>query len=525
MAFKTNKSDKGAFNATTSTTTQNQQSKDQVSAPIIANLFSKYGATGSLSAEANEYVNNIRAILEDKTNPIQIEAKKLTKPAGSLLFKSGEYGIILIFEELHNPDIMSILKNQLIFTALADVQENYKGLKVLNTVIVTKHDYKKYMQMSNYINRCLMIYNDPTALELNINSFGDMRSLVIEPNMDIVKNSFESNSPHGIMARHDIGFTCYLVSKMNRHDALELADKQELFSCIGYTEVVPNNTGQGMKFAPVIHVSDIIAPFMTPRLLPLISGVTAETFAAYRLWQLPYRNLKKGAPNIGNYTIDPKTNKPITLKTEQEVNIFFSEYFTEPVIVFDVTEGRARIPGLALFTINNFRSQLVTEFSKFFNAEIQDPSGVQIVNGTPSVDIVGYTEIKGLVSGEDIIDTRYVDYLNVLNMIGYEERVSQLFWKYGLDPIKRCELLRSITSNIRFTHLNYEVILNGHILEDVVSMLSQHIHIINPVNNQLTQSIDIRNLLSNSYGSGPIMGGRRTPIPTPTWNNNFYGIV
>jgi hypothetical protein len=264
---------------------------------------------------------------------------------------------------------------------------------------------------------------------------------------------------------------------------------------------------------------------MTPRLLPLISGVAAETFAAYRLWQLPYRNLKKGAPNIGNYTIDPKTNKPITLKTEQELNIFFSEYFTEPVIVFDVTEGRARIPGLALFTINNFRSQLVTEFSKFFNAEIQDPSGVQIVNGTPSVDIIGYTEIKGLVSGEDIIDTRYVDYLNVLNMIGYEERVSQLFWKYGLDPIKRCELLRSITSNIRFTHLNYEVILNGHILEDVVSMLSQHIHIINPVNNQLTQSIDIRNLLSNSYGSGPIMGGRRTPIPTPTWNNNFYGIV
>jgi len=319
-------------------------------------------------------------------------------------------------------------------------------------------------------------------------------------------------SPHGIPARCDIGLVCYRTYGSQRHQSQKYQAKKSLFAVSAYTEFVPDSYASGKPIlTPLIHITDIVTSIPMAGIIPLVQAVCAEVFCAYRHWQSPYMKIQKGLVNIGNLIIDPKTNKPKAITNEKELMYMFNEHFSAPALVMDITEGRARIPSITMFANTSMYRTLSNIFKKFFCVTHNDP--LEIIGKNPSQSIIGTSNVSNIIKESDYIDSRYIDYLNMVNALGYDDRVSQLFMKYVLDPIKETEVIKSVVENTSFTYLNNEVLLNGQFLRFLVDAISTHVNIINPMNNNVINNVDIKSLLDNTYSSGPILAGNNYTMP------------
>jgi len=533
MAFIKNAPDEGEPEVQTGTNTRTNQQSNQTppgqkapTARSFTSIVDEFDLEGSLSQDALKYITSIRAILEDPTSQFKVATVKLGMENCFMFKHNDNHSVVLIFNDIMMPDIYSVGRNELVVSAIMAAKKADTTTNVLNAIVVTKHDYEKHNQMADYILSALRVYATGDVSVINLASFNS-ESIAIETNIDVVQNYIKSRDPSGIPARCDIGFICYkqqqnsLMGGGGRNDQHN-ASKKPLFAVSGYTEFVPDTTiGGKVKFTPVVHISNIVTRLLFPGIIPLAISVAAEVFLSWQVWQLPYKRIKKGSVNIGNLAIDGKDGKPKMVTNEKELNYMFMEQMTAPALVLDVVEGRPRIPALAMFNPGS-ANELSDLFKKFLC--IESDGHLDVLNTSQMIaSLIGTCQASNIVPNTDTIDTRYIDYLNVVNQIGYDDITATLFMKYGLDILKKTEIIKAVTSESDFTNLCNEMQIDGGFLQMVVENIAQFVKIINPMNDGIRR-VDIQGLNRSTYSAQSIMATRGGGMNVPRSYNyqNLY---
>lgn len=516
MAIKQINEEGGAKKETTTNTSSTTKKQQQPTPRVLDLVMASYGSSGILSAEADEYLKRLRAQLEDSAQPIKIETKRLPKPNGAYAFVSGSAGIIIIFDEDISPNIYEIEKQTRFFDAKTAFESVVsKNTRLINVVLVDRYSYGKYSQMADYISKTLQAANGKFLDNFTIDAFDRQNDvLVIDHNPSAVKEFIKANSPHGVIGRVDSGFICYIAKgyKPTIKGTIEYTDKIPLFAVGGFAELwAKQSIGFGFQpthynekiINPIVRITEIISSIPSPKIIPLILSICGEMFGTYQIWQLPYRTIKKNGPDIGNLILDPKTGKPVKIKTEEELNYVFSNLMNNATIAIDICDGKARIPGIEYLTAS---AQSLTEIINTFNQFLNTNLPIELVGKVLFQEFVGTCEVKGMVEGEDIIDSRYVDYLNVIALTGSGQNAEQLKYRVG-DPKIRVNTITSLVNNFRPQTMAFVTALNPKLITMMSQAISSRVNLINPLTRSITPQIDTSILDQFSYTGGPALSG------------------
>lgn len=471
----------------------------------MVDILNNYSSNGPLSADADEYLKKLRLVLEDQSQPIKIIAKRLTSFQGAIAFTSQSYGIILVFEDEHPQTIHEILQAGLVKKAQMSFEKDYHAYKLINIISIDKFSYGKYLQMAEYILKCFKVKDDDNIKNLTIDKFSkNLYTIDIETNLGEVKNFINTYSPREINPRCDFGFICSISNETDsrfKNQERNYSNRQKLFAVSAFVEFVPDNAdlfmqGQSVpKFTPLVRITEIISLIPTEAIIPLVLSLCAEIFCTYNSWQSPYRIIKKGSPNIGGLIIDPKTNKPSTIG-EKDVNGFFNTFFNPPALSIDLNSNFNFIPGLPNITTPG---GMIDAFCNFLKTPITEPGPIADIFFS---EIIGTAEVKGITE-RDIIDSRYLDFLNISNVIGYNEKVSKLLYRYE-DPFERSNTISELITDFRKNSVNYCAVINNSFLKLFSRVIAPHVSMVSNINHRMP--VVNNNLLKNNvYQQAPMM--------------------
>ena len=187
-----------------------------VKVPRFFDLRKKFTRFSELPKGAVTYINNLTDLLSDKTANITPIMKKIPTVKNSYLVFYKEFGIVLVFKP-PTLSVDNVIDNVLVANAISGAKELNRNIKVLNTIIVTEHDYDRYDNMYNYIMSVFEVYSDKDVFNISVESFINKshrnefvkQRFYVDTNIDNVKNFIDSCSPHGVMSRGDVGFMIY----------------------------------------------------------------------------------------------------------------------------------------------------------------------------------------------------------------------------------------------------------------------------------------------------------------------------
>jgi len=472
-------------------------------------LANNYSSNGPLSAEADGYLKKLREVLEDHSQPIKIQAKRLNSFQGAIAFTSESYGMVLIFEDENPQSVQEIVQSSLIKKAKESFMKDYGNYQLINIVCIDKYSYDRYLQMAEYIIKCFKIHKDDNVKNLTIDMFNkETYAIDIETNIGEVRSFMNNYSPRRVQPRMDFGFVCNISSGYKQSiNGPVYTNRSKWFGVSAFVEFVPDSTDifSGMnnfnqaipKFTPLIRITDIISLIPSEIIIPLVLSLSAEIFCAYNTWQTPYRILKKGSPNIGQLIIDPKTNKPSNI-TEKDVNGFFNTFFNPPVLAIDLGSNFNFIPGLSYITLPGGLSNV---FNSFLKTKVADNNPISTIFFS---EIVGSAEIKGL-SSDDVIDSKYLDYLNLCNLIGYNEKVAKLLYRYE-DPYERATIIEDLVTDFKKSSMCYVSVLDSKFVSNISNAIAPYINLTSSISKAIPR-INSSILKNNLFQGTPTLSG------------------
>lgn len=478
---------------------------------ILETLVNNYSSNGPLSADADEYLKKLRNVLEDHSQPVRVQAKRLLSFQGAIAFTCGEFGIVLIFEDEHPQTPYEIMQSTLVKKAQESFVKDYSSHKLINVISVDRYSYNRYLQMAEYILKCFKVHEDPNIKQLTIDKFDkNVYAIDIETNLAEVKSFINTYSPREIHPRMDFGFVCNISTGFrnggpeNNYNS-NYVNRSKWFAVSAFVEFVPDSADISMsgfsqnlpKFTPLIRITDIVSLIPSEVIIPLVLSLSAEIFCAYNIWQQPHRIIKKGMPNIGGLLMDPKTGKPSSIG-EKDVNGFFNTFFNPPALAIDLSSNFNFIPGLSQIIRPG---GLNDTFSNFLKTNIY---GGQPIGSLFFSEIAGNADIKGLTS-DDVIDSRQLDYLNLCNLIGYNEKVAKLLYRYE-DPMERANIIQELVTDFRKTSMCYVAVLNSDFITKLSSIIAPYINMSSNVSRTIP-TINSNLLKNNSYQNTPTLSG------------------
>lgn len=481
---------------------------DSNSPKILELLVNNYSSNGPLSAEADEYLKKLRNVLEDPSQPTKVQARRLLSFQGAIAFTCNTFGIILIFEDEHPQTVYEITQSVLVKKAQESFTKDYSNYQLINIISVDKYSYNRYLQMAEYVLKCFKVHSDENIKKLTIDKFNkNIYAIDIETNLGEVKNFINAYSPREIHPRMDFGFICNISSGYkNGIHGPTYTNRSKWFAVSAFVEFVPDSPDLFMsgfggntvpKFTPLIRITDIVSLIPSEVIIPLVLSLSAEIFCAYNTWQAPYRILKKGAPNIGQLIIDPKTGKPSSI-AEKDVNGFFNTFFNPPALAIDLSSNFNFIPGLPQITVPGGLNNVVNNFLKTPAADNNAIGNIFFS------EISGSADIKGLTNN-DIIDSRYLDYLNLCNLIGYNEKVAKLLYRYE-DPMERANIIQDLVTDFRKSAMSYIAVLDSKFVTKISNIIAPYIN----MTSSITRTIPTINsglLKNNVYQNAPTLSG------------------
>lgn len=446
----------------------------------FSTILNTYGSNLTLDSNSDEYLAKLRKILEDPAYA-RISCKRLDEP-GAFAFTTNEKnsknaGIILIFMSAVTLNYNDIINRTKFIAAARDFKNKFPDYQLLHIMTVTENDYDKCMQMAAYISNTLQMKSGDSEIEKNL-TISQLKKyrIVIDSDINNVKNFFKKHYPHKAIPRCDIGFIASIGNiKKNYNQFMGGMDSFDnltpLFAVSGYTEFIEESIAPGtpIKFTPIIHVTGILSIIPSSKILSMAIPVAVELFISGGMWKAQYLNPVKGSINIGNLINDPKTNKPWVAKTQNEITGFFNTYMNPPFFAIDIAEGKARIPNIEKLMSDNI---ILDEMASFLEI---DRSNFQNMN----VGKIGFNEIIGEIEADDnIIDSREIDYLFLMSKVGYRDKFEA--FKYRLvDPTKRAELISEI-ANFTKTGINYVFLIDSNIVRISATVIGQNLTFYNP---------------------------------------------
>lgn len=451
----------------TSTEQPTQQAQAQMNysnitknaAPTIQQLFSSIPSVNRLSAEGRDFVERLRKEVTDESSGIQIEMHTLTTPSETVYFTSGGFAVVLIFAEAVER-VSDLPTSIFIPEAGKALKLKSPSLTVLNVVVVTKVDYARIPQWTSYIKNSLLC---ATRSDVQGMKFADMASShwYLDTNTSAYADYIEKTSPHAVPARSDFGFTVNLRTKAN--DLMGANNKDQInhmavAAITGYTDFVQSNPVNGQPhFLPMVHITDIVTHIPKEALLAILVPMATEIFIWGNHWKSPFNKLGPKNINIGNLIKDGTTGAIYSIDNPGHRDSFIATYCENPVLTMDITEGRARIPGIEKYAQPEAGRAIIDGFFNFLGDTQTDRSTISAPVDGIFHEFIGYVQ-----TGQQLNDSRWCDFLNCVHRNPADfDNLTELLTR-NIDPKLRMNKQREVEQNFDAQYVNYICALNGH---------------------------------------------------------------
>jgi len=496
------------------------QEPERTEAPSFSSLFRDFSTGGSLSSSATAYIDEIRKTLEDPASQHKIKMLKLTTPTGAVVFKLNNTGVILVFSE----GVMGIEPGMPTSIVNADAIAEAKRIigatfDVAVVVIVDPLSYNRAIQMAAYISQVLRCKNSSLAQNLRLESMAQTQ-YGLDTDINTVKQFVIANSPHSVPSRGDIG----LVITMKRQDKMightydrnSVKDRYEpIIGILGYVELLQRQSLGGLpRFLPVIHITDIYSPIPDEKLLPIALATASDVFIGKQHWKNQFSMFDKEFPNIGNLIKDEQ-GAPWFAESVRDREDFINQCVDKPMLCIDITEGRARIPGIEKYANPAAGPTIAQEYTEFLGVQI--PGNIQPAQ-------LSYVEMVGSIEkGAATIDSRNVDYLSTVKFAKNDERINALLTRYP-DPSVRSNFIQAYFPEVKWLYVNYVVALNHQLVAAIGREVNSKLKM--RANFASLNGIDMSwmDAQSQAYAEQPIsvIGPHNYGGPVGWWDNLGY---
>lgn len=475
----------------------------------LSDLWNRTSTASGLSAKGREYIETLKHELQNQGSAKEeIRIEPLGKPNEALAAICGNKAIILIFSE-------AVVSQSSTRPAIAVNGEAKKQLAALypdttsiTTIVVHPQDYDRAARMAAELRNEFLGVMDPDFNLLSIQTFKDC-TLSFTTDRSLISQFLMRFDPHGVADRDDLVLGICASPKNKQNQYYNRPDEQPegtlLAVVTGYTtfhNVTQGGVLGGKTHIPVVHISRIVTPLQSETSIMMILGLVYERWiydSSKGLgWRCPYLTIGKDIPNIASLWRDQNTGALMRAENVVQVNDLINQFLTDPILVIDVTAGRAHIPGLEKFCIPELYGEILGSIGMFF---LGDPNAVNGSMGAPAQQI--FAEITGIhIEGGKYQDSRYIDYLNRVERMGTSnvEASSRLLAPYS-DPESNFDVIKSLSPTTEPLYFNQWVKVNPQIASTVCNFLHRDIQI------QMTTSAQGSTNFSNFVDSANIVYG------------------
>jgi hypothetical protein len=185
------------------------------------------------------------------------------------------------------------------------------------------------------------------------------------------------------------------------------------------------------------------------QMLGMILPVAAEVLIMQNRWQAPY-GFGADSTNLGNLFQNGE-GKPHVVTTPADRDNLIRQYFTSPYLAINVTDGRARIPGLDSLVMDQ-NNAVISAVARFLNMG-QKESLAPVAENWP--------EFTGIVTrGQQSVDSHVFDYLYMIKSGVSQDQCSKFLHK-SMDPRVRLAGIAEFVESVTALYSNRQIVLNG----------------------------------------------------------------
>ena len=492
-------------------------STGQQDAPDFLQVIRQVTAATAMSAAGTKYVHDLKEHIKAKCGLMTINTLTLSYPPETLAVICGDSAYLLIFSEANRKD-ENIPTCALTQTAQMTLRSAVGDNVVLrNSIVVTPYDYSKVEAMGAHLINCFAASSSAEVRGLTIASLNKSQ-LEISPNPTGYDDFTARVDPMGSMARADIKLLVSLntpkknTANMSMFEAVE-CDKTEIASIGAYVTFMsaPDANGQ-IKFVPEVHISSLVANMPFTGMLPLLISLATDYLIGNQGWKQPFANLGgQGQPNIGNLLVS-ETGAPWRCENTVARDALILQYCCAPILVLDITHGRARIPGIEQYTIPESNAAIVDSLNRFLIDANLNPAS--------HVTEPFYQEYTGfIVSGGVPSDSRWVDFLNMMVNHSQNRAQCELLLTHPRRPEDMVAIKRVLCPDIALHYVTDVVILQPDVVRGIQNAVHKHVRTSNA--NTAAGTIDVGAALAASRG---FAAGAGAPIYNGVMGSSFAPI-
>lgn len=509
-------------NSSTTETKQSTFNGGPISCVGFYDLASSATGTDSLSVEAQAYLEKLHKMLNPEGAP-KVDIRNYPCPVPSQLYVMGKFAIILTFAESMTRSADCLPLTTIYFPKINEVFVKNVGpdYNLLNIVLVDKRDYENRAQpMAGYI-RAVLEFANRTDIFQNF-EFLKMEDahVVCYTDKTMVRDLLHRWSPHHVQDRTDFGF----VLGVRKNNGYGQTSQPEMFNPIavatGYNEfrlaqtsnfignmpmpMMPGMPGMMMptvKFNQLVHISNIVTKIPSRRLLTtLLIPAAYHVFIQQGLCRQQYYVLGQGA-DVCSLMIDPATGQPYRAESTDQVAAFFAGMCMNPVLVMDVMDGRARVPGVEAMADPRWYKRIIDDLSSFMNIDF--PLS-EVAKGV-SAECGGVVRLRG--NDEDI---RTVDYFHMLE--SNKELASKMFLNRPVHATDRFKEIANLHQNGESNYYTLHAMFNEQFLNTLMNCVGPQLRLVTDIANQQAGFMDTSILASAAAGYGGITTGFNAPM-------------
>lgn len=472
----------------------------QADAPNFIDIARNTVIAAAISPKGSQYIKELKETISERASSYPITPKVITLPypPETLCIYAGNNAFVLIFEESNRREenLPTVALEKLALTAMQSALT--KNVRMWNAIIVTPQDYDKASVMGAFLVNSLVALSSTEVQSMTIGAMSRF-NLEISTNPAVYENFLARYYPHGVADRADLKITLSLCSPKrtgnpaNLFDAAgsEKIDIGVIGAYVVFTEAPSVNMGY-KKFIPEVHISTLMTMVQYDGLIPLMLATATETLIDSGYWKTQFSDFGPNSPNIGNLIDDPTTGQPFRVENLAAMEAMIQTYCDHPVLILDVMEGRARIPGIEKYAMPNTGDLIIGTYNKFLGTNAI-PLGATPPCHLYTNDYTGYINM-----GKDKEDSRWCSFLNM--MIYHAQRRSacaQLLAHYMREE-DNVNAVRQFFPDLELLYVNHMILLEPSVLRMVQAAVKSHIRTIN--GNQVSGVVDTAALLAAGKG-------------------------
>lgn len=453
----------------------------------IWDILQNCNAPTLMTEQANEYFNSLVSIISAKTRisiePLQITTDKVE--ARVVVSSKSKHAIMLLFGETYTVPPNKLPVTEMLPDVVAKLKALAPDISLVQSIVIMPEDYSRKVQMADFIYSMLLGVDFPDEVNVGLDTLRRSGKFSVSTRIEDVRTEMNRLSPHAIPSRDDIGCVVYLEYNKNPNQLFARPEDTEYRAVLvmsGYTDIkkmdVPvqmanqatgmfNGGASGMggmttKFVPWVTMTSIMSAIPSPTILGLAIPVAAEALIVQNGWLRPYQSFAPDAPNLGELVLDDTGKKPYKVTNQQDLSKLLGLCFYTPFFSIDITEGRARIPGIDNFYANP--AVAMNAIATVLGEAIPNP---QLTIKSTWRDFIGTVTQPG----GKVVDTRCLDYLRLIKEIKDFNGLQPLLLQ-PQKPTERLEDLGRWCTDVKSCYTNYRVTLSSELVSFIASKIA-----------------------------------------------------